>query len=189
MMDAKIRNTRTQQTAMASLLVALTSISAWIQLPTLLAPITLQTFFTYLAGNLLIPQYAFLCQLSYVLLGLAGLPVFSSGGGVSYLSHPTFGYILAMPIAALVIATVRTKRSASTWWSKILNITLGAVIIFAIGVFWLYGCSRWLLTKELTLAQILWAGTLPFIPGEAIKIILAAYISTKINRVLKENNS
>ena len=64
-------------------------------------PITLQTFAVILAGLVLGWRRGGLAALLYVVLGLAGLPIFSGGvGGVAVLAGPSVGYLLAFPFAA-----------------------------------------------------------------------------------------
>jgi biotin transport system substrate-specific component len=64
-------------------------------------PITLQTFAVILAGLVLGWRRGGLATLLYVVLGLAGLPIFSGGvGGVAVLAGPSVGYLLAFPFAA-----------------------------------------------------------------------------------------
>ena len=64
-------------------------------------PITLQTFAVILAGLVLGARRGGLATLLYVVLGLAGLPIFSGGvGGVAVLAGPSVGYLLAFPFAA-----------------------------------------------------------------------------------------
>jgi len=79
--------TKTKNMILAALFAALTAAGALIRIPLGPAPITLQFFFTALAGILLGPYLGALSQLMYVLLGLAGLPVFTAGGGPSYIFH------------------------------------------------------------------------------------------------------
>jgi biotin transport system substrate-specific component len=64
-------------------------------------PITLQTFAVILAGLVLGWRRGGLAALLYVVLGLAGLPIFSGGvGGVAVLAGPSVGYLLAFPLGA-----------------------------------------------------------------------------------------
>ncbi|HOO47090.1 MAG TPA: biotin transporter BioY, partial [Deltaproteobacteria bacterium] len=73
---------------------ALTAAGAFIKIPIAPVPITLQNFFVILSGIILGPKAGALSQIVYIIIGLIGLPVFSGGGGPSYIFKPTFGYIL-----------------------------------------------------------------------------------------------
>ena len=74
---------RTLDLATAALVTALIAASAWLTLPLGAVPVTLQVFFVVLAALLLPPGWAAASMLAYVVLGAAGLPVFSGAQGGS----------------------------------------------------------------------------------------------------------
>lgn len=89
----------------------LTAIGAQIEIPHYPVPYTLQTFFVLLAGGLLGRRNGFLSMLSYLLIGAAGLPVFSGfTSGLPRLLGPTGGYLLGFPVAAYLIGTLIAMR-------------------------------------------------------------------------------
>ncbi|MDI6883466.1 MAG: biotin transporter BioY, partial [Patescibacteria group bacterium] len=65
-----------------------------------MVPITMQTFAVLLSGALLGSKRGALSQITYLLMGLAGVPWFARGGGIGYLLSPTFGYIVGFVLAA-----------------------------------------------------------------------------------------
>ena len=75
-----MRETRTRNLVLAGLMAALTALGAFIRIPLGITSITLQFFFTAMAGVLLGPKWGALTQGAYVALGLAGLPIFTLGG-------------------------------------------------------------------------------------------------------------
>ena len=75
---------------------------AFIKIPFLIVPFTLQTFFVLLSGNLLGARYGALSQALYIMIGLIGLPIFALGGGPGYIVQPTFGYLIAYPLGAFI---------------------------------------------------------------------------------------
>ena len=81
---------------------ALTAVGAFIRIPFALSSITLQFFFTAMAGLVLGARWGAASQAIYVLLGLAGLPIFSAGGGAGYIFYPSFGFLLGLIPAAYV---------------------------------------------------------------------------------------
>lgn len=171
---------------LAALFTTMTAAGAWIQIPGPVVPITAQTLFTYLAGALLSRRQAFLSQAAYLLLGLAGAPVFALGGGLAYLMQPSFGYLLALPFAALAIAQIEHRKRAKTFQSRMISLSLGSVCVFSLSAVWLFlyfGCVMKTPAALRTLAT-LWV--LPFIPGEAIKIVAAAFISITLEKRMKE---
>ena len=104
----------TRQLVRTALFAALTAVGAFLKIPLGPSAITLQFFFTAMAGCLLGSGCGALSQLIYVALGLLGLPVFTAGGGFSYVLHPTFGFLLGLIPAAWVIG--RLARSTRSFW-------------------------------------------------------------------------
>lgn len=175
----------TRQLAGAAVLAALTVIGAWIRIPIAPVPMTLQTLFTYAAGVMLDVRYAFLCQGAYVLLGLAGVPVFASGGGIVYLTQPTFGFLLSLPLAAAVIALFIRRSRSRTWPAKLPALLFGCATIFLIGAGWLFLYFKWILLKPLSLTRM-WQFSLVILLGELVKMVLAAILATQLDKLLWE---
>ena len=94
--EEKLVNTqgKTRELVLFSLFTALTAIGAFIRVPVPLCPFTLQLLFTTLAGLILGSKKGAASVAVYVALGLAGVPVFTQGGGPGYIFQPTFGYLL-----------------------------------------------------------------------------------------------
>lgn len=84
----------TRDLVLFALFTALIAIGAFIRIPVPFCPFTLQLLFTTLAGLLLGSRRGAASVAVYVFLGTIGLPVFTSGGGPSYIFQPTFGYLL-----------------------------------------------------------------------------------------------
>jgi biotin transport system substrate-specific component len=136
-----------------------------IPLPWTPVPITLQTFFVSLAGATLGPALGPASQAIYLLLGVAGLPVFAGGGsGVRYLlAGPTTGYLIGFVLAsALVGWLVRRRQDPGVPWI-LLSMAAGSLTIYACGVAWL----TWSLS--LSLGGALAKGFLPFLVGDVVK--------------------
>lgn len=79
-----------------------------------------------------------LSQLAYVGLGLAWLPVFSRGGGISYLAEPTFGYIMGFVPGAWLCGILAFRREKQLEWLALSSL-LGLVIIHGVGIVYLVG--------------------------------------------------
>ena len=82
---------KTKTLIYCSLFTALIAVGAFIKIPVPVVPFTLQYLFTMLAGLLLGSRKGTLSVVAYMLLGLAGLPIFSEGGGFWYVLKPSFG--------------------------------------------------------------------------------------------------
>lgn len=151
----------------ASILFVL-SARASIHLPFTPVPITLQTLVVMLVGAALGSRRGALAALLYLAEGATGLPVFASGGGLLYLLGPTAGYLWSYPIAAFVVGLLCERGLDRSFRTSVLAMVPGSLLIYAVGVPWLA------LVLHLNLTQALIAGMLPFIPGDIIKILIAA---------------
>lgn len=149
----------------------------------LLVPVTLQTFGVLFGGALLGFRRALLSVGLYLLLGIVGLPVFALdqatntyGSGVDTIVHfsggfslaPTGGYLIGFLVAGGLIG-----RLAELGWDRkiggsVAAMLLGNVVIYLIGVPWL------MLAAKLDLSDGVTYGLWPFIPGDLVKLAVAA---------------
>ena len=163
-----------------ALFAALTAAGAFLKIPLGVSSITLQFLFTAMAGVLLGAGGGALSQAVYVALGLLGLPIFTAGGGFGYVLQPTFGFLLGLIPAAAVIG-VMTRRSASP--ARIaLACVVGLAVLYAIGVPYMALILNGYMGKGMSVSGLLWAGMLPFLPGDAIKIVITAVLCPLLRR-------
>lgn len=164
----------------AALMGALTAAGAFIIIPLPPVPITAQTFFLNMAAILLGGPLAALSQFIYLMLGIIGMPVFSGGkAGMGVLFGPTGGYLIGFIFGAFVIGMIaRMKKSAGILWFIFAMLT-GMVIIYGCGVIQLAFVAKLSFNKALAV------GALPFIPGDLIKILLAAIVGSQLKGRIK----
>jgi biotin transport system substrate-specific component len=140
-----------------------------IVLPFTPVPVTGQTFAVLLIGALFGARRGAATIMTYLSLGLMGLPVFAAAPpGPGALLSPTAGYLAGYVAAAFVTGTLSERGWDRRPWSTALAMGIGSCIIFAFGVLWLSRFVGW--------AQVLQTGFLPFIPGDLLKIGLATAI-------------
>lgn len=155
----------------------LTAMAAGVKLQIGIVPVTMQTFVVLLSGILLGSKRGAASQITYVSAGLAGIPWFSSGGGLPYLFSATFGYLLGFIIAAYVVGYFAERG----WAKKIINLIaalfIGNVCIYSFGLLWL---SRFVPQEHL-----LGIGLLPFIIGDALKILAIGISLPFIRKFIK----
>lgn len=163
-------------------MAALTGILAQVRLflPWTPVPVTCQTFSVLLAGIILGSHWGGISQILYVALGVAGIPWFNNAtGGYSVIMGPTGGYLLGFILAALFIGYVFDNYKWSKGFYQILGIMVFAnfILIYLPGMaqlsIWLYLFKG----TSLNLVQLAYAGVMPFIAGDMIKIISAALIA------------
>jgi len=144
-----------------------------IPLPFTPVPVTGQTFGVLLVAVLLGSQRGMLTCVLYLLEGMAGLPVFQPLGipGPLRLAGPTAGYLLAYPSAAFVTGWLVERISARSF-SRFRGVRLTGALIAGEAIIFAGGCAWLALGIRLGWAGAIYAGALPFIPGEIIKIAL-----------------
>ena len=146
-------------------------------------PISLQTFSVLFAGALLGARRGAASMSLYVALGLIGVPVFTPYGEAGaragadrfamwqdgqLVFGATGGYIIGFILAAAVVG-----RLAELGWDRrmrgaILAMVVGSLVIYAVGVPWLAAAAHFTLPEAIT------RGMLPFVPGDIIKLVIAA---------------
>lgn len=171
---------RTRSLLLAALLAALTAIGAFLRIPVGHTSFTLQVLFTCIAGLLLGPWYGAASQAVYVLLGLAGVPIFTEGGGLMYVTMPTFGFLLGLIPMALIIGLM-TRRENCGFWRMVLACVAGLVVLYAIGLPYMYFALNGAWSVEKTLVS----GCAIFLPFDAMKIALASLLGCRLQRVLR----
>ncbi len=164
-----------------SMCVALCCVAAYISFPLPFTPgmVTALTFALSLTAYLLPPKKTFTVILIYILLGAAGLPVFAGGQGLSRLLGPAGGFYFAWLIAYSLLSLA--KGSTPEFKRYALMNLLIAVPITYVG-----GLISMLLLLDVNLWQALTMAVLPFIPGDILKALAAAFLGVKLQKILGE---
>lgn len=147
-----------------SVLVAL---CAKIQLPQWPVPITLQPFAVLLVGATLGMRRGAASLAVYLMQGAAGLPVFAGPvAGISYFAGPSAGYLFAFPVAAAVVGALCELGMGRRIATAAVAMALGQAIILCGGFIWL--------AFQGGVSVAFFEGVLKFLPGDGLKIALAA---------------
>lgn len=149
----------------------LLSFLSQISIPLKPVPVNLQTVGVLVIGLTYAPRAAFLSMVTFMMMGAAGLPVFSNfSGGAHVLVGPTAGYLFAFPVAAGTMAFLRERFSFNSRWHLLALACLGQTLVFMGGVGWL---SHLIGPKNALLM-----GFLPFLlPGIAKTVITTAMVA------------
>lgn len=148
----------------------------FVPLPFTPVPITLQTLFVVLAGALLGPRLGAASQLTYLAMGVAGLPVFYGGSfGLAHLLGPTGGYLLAYPVTAYV-AGLLARPSARAGVVEGARLFLGLLLASLVV---LVGGTAWLAAMTGDLSGAIALGFTPFLVGDVVKVGLAALLALR----------
>jgi len=157
--------------AVGALVVALAA-QVRVPLPFTPVPVTLQDLAVLTVGGLLGPAAGVAALVTYLALGIAGLPVFAGGGSsLAWLLGPTGGYLLAFPAAAFVMGALAARAGFAR---ALLGAFLGMVIIHLGGM-----AQLALLSGDPAAAFRI--GSLPFLPVSVLKVGLAAALVTGIS--------
>ncbi len=143
-------------------------------------PVSLGMLAIYFVTSVLGMKLGTLSVLAYILLGLAGLPVFTGfTGGAGKLLGPTGGYIIGYIFMALICGFFVDKWGHRLL-PEILGMVLGTAVCYLFGTVWLgYPASY-------TFFQALAAGVLPYIPVDAAKLAIALVVGRQVRaRLLK----
>lgn len=168
----------------SALMTSLICVGAFIKIPLFVVPVTMQFFFVNFSIVYQSRKYAAMTILTYIILGLIGLPVFSGGGGPSYIFMPTFGYIIGFFLASVVSGTVKRYLSESLKSNLLLSL-INIFIIYFCGVFYFYFLSNFYLGNQIEILRLLVVGCLIFIPSDTISGILSSLLSVRIKKCLK----
>lgn len=147
----------------------LTALSAQIVIPAGPVPITGQTFAVLLTGALLGSRLGAAAMIVYLVEGASGLPFFYGGSsGIAHLLGPTGGYLVAFPAAAFITGAFAEHGWDKRFGTAVAAMAIGSIVIMLSGWAWfsLITNTSPLVTFKLNVIQ--------FIPGDIIKILLAA---------------
>lgn len=180
-----IRRTRTRSMLLCGLFAALTAIGAFITIPIPPVPFSMQIFFAILSGLILGANQGAASVGVYILLGLVGLPVFTKGGGLSYIFQPTFGYLIGFVAGAWLAGYIVKKRDDYSIKTMLLAAFAGAGVDFVIGIPYFYLIMNLYLQNEMGIGAVVYSTFLLFLPADVILMIFAAIFASKICPILK----
>ena len=166
---------------------ALVAVCARLALPLFFTPVplSLAPFAVLLLGLMLSPRLAAATLAAYIAEGALGLPVFAPAPllttGLAHLLGPTGGYLLSYPLAAALIAFL-WRRSGRSFTAATLSAAAGSFAILASGALWLGVLTHISASTALSLA------VLPFLPGDALKVVAAAALAVSFQRLRRRNS-
>lgn len=167
-----------------ALFAALTCVLAPLSIPIGPVPISLTNLVIYFSLYVLGWQRATITYLVYLLLGLVGLPVFSGfEGGVGKLAGPTGGYLIGFIFMAVISGLFVKMKEDEVILNRVLGIAgmiLGTLVAYALGTAWFcYSTGN-------GLSAALVSCVIPFVPGDLVKIIVAAVIAPTIAKQIRK---
>ena len=176
-----MKTATTKRLALCGVCAALTCVLAPLSIPVGQVPISLATFSVMLAAALLGGRLGALSQGIYLLLGCLGVPVFVGfAGGPGVLLGPTGGYLVGyLPLALLEGSIYRVLGHGGRprkVGALVLGMVLGTAALYALGTAW------YMLLAEVPLAAALVTCVVPFLPGDAAKMVVVAALVPQLER-------
>lgn len=188
---------KTKHLTLCALFAALTAIGALlprIPIPGTPLVITMQTFFVFLCGLMLKPRYALTSQLVYAAIGLMGLPVFSTGGGLGYVLTPSFGFVIGFAVCALMVSLLVRKallalinkksdaRRGYLFFKVVLFSLVSITAMYICGVVYMYMIFNFYLGQTVTLGYVIVNAAGFFFFIDIIKFALAIPLGAAVLR-------
>jgi biotin transport system substrate-specific component len=177
-----VKNIRLYHLALAGILTALIAVSAFIRIPTPFGMVfTMQIFVVLLAPMIVGPKLAFWAIIQYIIIGLAGIPIFANGGGPAYVLQPSFGFLIGYLLSAIPNGVITYKRQRLGFY--LFGGFIALVIIYIAGsvVFWLN--LNHVQGREISYIKS-FAILAPFIPLDIVKLVLAAILAKRLRKLL-----
>ena len=167
---------RTKQMVLIALMTAVTCVLGPLSIPLPFSPvpISLTNFAIFLAIFVLGMKSGTISFIIYLLLGAIGVPGFSSfRGGLQVLAGPTGGYLIGFIFLALIMGFALDHFDRKLV-PTIIGMIIGMAVCYAFGTVWL--------AKLLSLSfkEGLMMGVIPYLAGDAAKIIIAAIVGPKL---------
>ena len=172
--------TRTKNIVLCALFIALITVGAYIRIPTPLIPITLQFFMTIMAGMLLGDKLGALSVLLYIVLGLIGVPVFATGGGIGYIFRPSFGYMIGFVIGAFVCGRMTAAAGGQKFGRLFVAALVDTAVVYTCGTVYCWLINAYYLNEAIGFWPLILSCILTPLPKDLLLCLLAAYLGKRL---------
>ena len=173
---------KTKDAAMIAVCAAVMAVCSWISIPAAV-PFTMQTFGVFLAVGLLGGRNGTLAVVIYLLLGAAGLPVFSGfTGGIGHLFGATGGYIIGFVFSALLMRLMERLLGRS-FKALVASMIAGLLVCYAFGTAWFMVVYARDSGSIGLITALSWC-VFPYIIPDALKILLAAVMTRRLRPLI-----
>lgn len=182
-----MRNSQIFSLTLVAIFAALTAIGAFIKIPLPIVPFTMQIVIVFLAGSILGSKRGLQSQLVYIFVGLAGLPVFTQGGGLTYVLQPTFGYLVGFAAGAFIIGYIieRGGEEPSRLRFVVANL-VGTFVIYAIGAPYVYFALNFLLDMPTSASTVFMTAFLSTVGVDIVLAIVTGLFARRIYFILNK---
>ena len=144
-------------------------------------PLTFQTFAVFIIPLILGFKKSIIVFGLYIIMGIAGIPVFSKGGGWNYIFEPSFGFIIGFFFSAMVVSL---GSKSNKFYTKYITSTIGLLILNIIGILYMYFIMNYYLELDKSISYVISVGFVPFIAKDIITVILACIVYSRLKVVI-----
>lgn len=169
-----------------ALFTTLMIVGAFIKIPVPVVPFTLQFLFSTLAGLLLGGKLGALSVMLYTVLGLLGLPVFASGGGITYVLNPNFGYLIGFAVGAWVTGSIASKKEVPSKRQLLASCFAGLFTVYLLGMIYYWLISTFYLGKGIGLWTLFLYCFLLAVPGDIALCFFSVEIGRRLLPVIRQ---
>ncbi len=177
---------KTRDMILISMFAALTAIGAFLKIPMQPVPFSLQLLFCLYAGVFLGGRKGLYSQLLYIGIGLIGIPIFTYGGGPTYIFNPTFGYLVGFALCTYVVGKLTERLERITFIKIFLPGVLGILMVYLLGVAHMYMIYNLYLGKAMSLNKAVAVGFTPFLIQDLIKVAIVGFTAVYVVPVLRK---
>lgn len=169
---------KTKHLVFSALFVALIAVGAQIKVPIGPIPFTLQVPMVLLCGMMLGRKMGLLTILTYIGIGLIGIPVFAGASGLGSLVSPTFGFVLGF-IPGIVIVALGGTRNITRMMTFAI---LGMLVIFLFGVLYFAFVMSVIIGTPMSFVEILMIAVVPFLVKDIILTVLTVLFAKTLTK-------
>lgn len=179
-----------EQIVLCGMFTALIATGAYIKISIPVQPFpmhfTLQFFFVLLSAFVMGGKMACASVLTYLAVGLAGVPIFAAGGGPAYLVRPTFGFLLGFAAAAFATGTISENLRRRSFLNLLLASFLGMMAMYLPGMLYFYFISNYVISMPVTWGIVIVNCFLLTVGGDFLLCVMAAAFAVKLLPILQK---
>lgn len=147
-------------------------------------PLTLQTFCVIIIDFILKIKKSMIVFASYILMGIIGIPVFSSGGGFGYIFYPSFGFIIEFFLSCLITGLNISNKKIFLFLQEL----MGLLIIDIVGIIYMYFIMNYYLELDKSLSYIISVRLIPFLIKDIASVLISTIVYIKLIPAIKKDN-
>ncbi len=143
-------------------------------------PLTLQTFCVILIGYILKFKKALFLFIAYIIAGLIGIPIFSTGGGPQYVFQPSFGFIIGFACSSFLTGISVTRKKPVLYLQGL----FGLLLLDFIGLIYMYFILNYYYEYNKSISYVLSVGFFPFLLKDIVSVFLSTFIYLRLEPYL-----